>query len=65
MLCRTDLPRPAVTRPESLAATRDRLARRIGWALRRKDAERAEWLERRLARLEALLDRANTAHEGS
>lgn len=60
MLCRGDLPYSAVTRPETPGATCDRLARRIGWALRRKDAERAERLQRRL---DALLEPANTARE--
>jgi len=56
MLTRDDLTRPGVAyRSEALEAERERLARRVGWALRRKDADRAERLGEELARLEARL----------
>lgn len=45
-------------RAEALEAERQRLARRIGWALRRKNAERAERLEEELATVEARLAQA-------
>ena len=43
---------PAVT---TLEAERARLERRICWALRRKDADRAERLEQQLAAVESRL----------
>lgn len=56
MLTRDDRTGPGVAyRSEALEAERERLARRIGWALRRKDADRAERLGEELARLEARL----------
>lgn len=58
MLIRDALTRPGVAhQPASLEAERQRLARRIGWALRRKDAARAERLEMELARVEEDLAR--------
>lgn len=45
-------------RAERLEEERARLSRRIGWALRRKDAEKAERLGRQLASVEQELARS-------